>query len=51
MLRSRHRHRSFPRRLLELALAAAGAWFVWWLLNLAFPDRMQGLVEAAKGLL
>lgn len=32
-------------------MAAAGAWFIWRLLNLVFPDGMQRLIEGVRSLL
>ena len=51
MLQSRKRHRGVLRQLWGLAMVALAAGFVWWLLNLAFPDRMQTLIAAIRDLL
>lgn len=51
MLQSRRQHRGLLRQLWGLALVALAAYSVWRLLNLAFPDRMQTLIAAIRGLL
>lgn len=40
-----------PQQLLGLAAALLGAYFIWWLLNMAFPDKMHTLIAAVRAAL
>lgn len=48
MLPSGRKQYSLVQRLLRLGLALASAYFIWWLLNLAFPDNMHALIAAVR---
>ena len=51
MLPASRRKDSVLQQLLGLATALLGAYFIWWLLNMAFPDKMHTLIAAVRAAL
>jgi hypothetical protein len=51
MLPASRRKYSVLQQLLGLATALLGAYFIWWLLNMAFPDKMHALIAAVRAAL
>jgi hypothetical protein len=48
MLPASRRKYSVLQQILGLVAALLGAYFIWWLLNLAFPDQMHALIAAVR---
>ena len=51
MLPASRRKYSVLQQLLGLAAALLGAYFIWWLLNMAFPHMMHTLIPAVRAAL
>ena len=50
MLPSRRSYRGPLRELMGLVFIAIAASFIWWLLNVAFPEHMKVLIAWVKSL-
>ena len=51
MLPASRRRYSVLQQLLGLGAALLGAYFIWWLLNTAFPDKMHTLIAGIRAVL